>query len=46
MPAALCGMIGNYIGASLTVKKGVGFIRWMLLVVLVLLLAKMVLDVL
>ena len=38
--------LGNYIGASLTVKKGVGFIRWMLLVVLVLLLAKMVVDVL
>ena len=46
LPAALCGIAGNWIGASLTVKKGVGFIRWMLLVVLVLLLAKMVLDVL
>ena len=46
IPAAICGMIGNYIGASLTVKKGVGFIRYMLLVVLVLLLAKMVIDVL
>ena len=46
IPAAICGMIGNYIGASLTVKKGVGFIRYMLLVVLVLLLAKMVMDVL
>ena len=46
LPAAICGMLGNYIGASLTVKKGVGFIRYMLLVVLVLLLAKMVLDVL
>lgn len=46
LPAALCGMAGNWLGASLTVKKGVGFIRYMLLVVLVLLLAKMVLDVL
>ena len=46
LPAALCGIAGNWIGASLTVKKGVGFIRWMLLGVLVLLLAKMVLDVL
>ena len=46
LPAALCGIAGNWIGASLTVKKGVGFIRWMLLVVLVLLLAKMVVDVL
>ena len=46
IPAAICGMIGNYIGASLTVKKGVGFFRYMLLAVLVLLLAKMVMDVL
>ena len=46
LPAALCGMAGNWLGASLTVKKGVGFIRYMLLIVLVLLLAKMVLDVL
>jgi len=46
LPAALCGMAGNWLGASLTVKKGVGFIRYMLLVVLALLLAKMVYDVL
>ncbi len=46
LPAAVCGIAGNWLGASLTVKKGVGFIRWMLLVVLALLLAKMVLDVL
>ena len=46
LPAALCGIAGNWLGASLTVKKGVGFIRYMLLIVLVLLLAKMVLDVL
>jgi len=46
LPAAVCGIAGNWLGASLTVKKGVGFIRWMLLIVLVLLLAKMVLDVL
>ena len=46
LPAAACGIVGNWLGASLTVKKGVGFIRYMLLVVLVLLLAKMVMDVL
>ena len=46
LPAAVCGIAGNWLGASLTVKKGVGFIRYMLLVVLVLLLAKMVVDVL
>ncbi len=46
LPAAVCGIAGNWLGASLTVKKGVGFIRYMLLVVLALLLAKMVVDVL
>ena len=46
LPAAVCGIAGNWLGASLTVKKGVGFIRYMLLVVLALLLAKMVIDVL
>lgn len=46
LPAAACGIIGNWMGAGLTMKKGAGFIRWMLLVVLALLLAKMVLDVL
>ncbi|MBQ8554981.1 MAG: TSUP family transporter [Clostridia bacterium] len=46
LPAALCGMAGNWLGAGLTMKRGAGFIRYMLLVVLVLLLAKMVLDVL
>lgn len=46
LPAALCGIAGNWLGAGLTMKKGAGFIRWMLLVVLALLLAKMVLDML
>ena len=46
LPAALCGIAGNWLGAGLTMKKGAGFIRYMLLIVLVLLLAKMVLDVL
>ncbi len=46
LPAAICGVAGNWLGAGLTIKKGAGFIRWMLLTVLALLLAKMVLDVL
>ncbi len=46
LPAALCGIAGNWLGAGLTMKKGAGFIRWMLLAVLALLLAKMVIDVL
>ena len=45
LPAALCGMAGNWLGASLTIKRGTGFIRGVLLVVLSLLLAKMVYDV-
>lgn len=46
LPAALCGIAGNWLGAGLAMKKGAGFIRYMLLVVLCLLLAKMVVDVL
>ncbi len=45
VPAAACAILGNLLGASMTLKKGAGFIRGMLLVVLALLLAKMVLDV-
>lgn len=45
LPAAVCGMAGNWLGASLTIKRGTGFIRGVLLVVLALLLAKMVYDV-
>ena len=46
LPAALCGIAGNWLGAGLAMKKGAGFIRYVMLIVLVLLLAKMVLDVL
>lgn len=46
LPAALCGIAGNWVGAGLGIKRGAGFIRSVLLVVLALLLAKMVLDVL
>ena len=46
LPAALCGIAGNWLGAGLTMKKGTRFIRAILLVVLALLLAKMVYDVL
>ena len=44
LPAAVFGMTGNLLGAGMTVKKGGGFIRVMLLLVLALLLAKMVYD--
>jgi len=46
LPAALCGMAGNWLGAGLTIRRGTRFIRGVLLVVLALLLAKMVYDVL
>ena len=40
-----CAIVGNVLGANMTMKRGTGFIRRMLLVVLALLLAKMVWDV-
>ncbi len=46
LPAALCGIAGNWLGAGMTMKRGTAFIRRMLLVVLALLLAKMVYDML
>lgn len=46
VPAAVCAMAGNLLGANLTIHRGTGFVRRMLMVVLVLLLAKMVADVL
>jgi len=46
LPAAICSMVGGYLGAGMTIKRGSGFIRKMLVVVLCLLLAKMIWDVL
>lgn len=45
LPAALCAMVGGYLGAGMTIRRGTGFIRWMLMAVLALLLAKMIWDV-
>ncbi len=45
LPAALCAMVGGYLGAGMTIRNGAGFIRWMLMAVLALLLAKMIWDV-
>ena len=44
LPAAACGIVGNLLGAGMTIKRGGGFIRVMLMVVLALLLAKMIWD--
>ena len=45
LPAAACSMLGGYLGAGMTIKRGAGFIRWMLIGVLALLLDRMLLDV-
>ena len=45
LPAAVCGILGNLLGARMTIRRGAGFVRGMLVAVLALLLAKMLLDV-
>jgi len=44
IPAALCGIAGNYVGSSLALKKGAKLIRPMFLVVLSLLILRLVWD--
>ena len=46
IPAALCGIAGNWLGSSLAIKKGNRFIKTIMIVVLVLLIVKTLLDVL
>lgn len=41
IPAALCGIAGNYVGSGLALKKGAKIIRPMFIVVLVLLLVRL-----
>jgi len=45
MPAAVCGIIGNYLGAGFALKKGAAFIRPLMIVVIILLFAKLFYDV-
>ena len=42
IPAALCGIAGNYVGSSLALKGGAKVIRPMFFVVLALLLARLI----
>ena len=42
LPAALCGIVGNYVGSSLALKGGAKVIRPMFFVVLTLLLARLI----
>lgn len=45
IPAALCGIAGNYVGSGLALKNGAKVIRPMFLVVLVLLLSRLIYDI-
>lgn len=44
LPAALCGIAGNYVGSSLALKKGARLIRPMFFVVLTLLVCRLLWD--
>lgn len=44
IPAAICSILGNYIGAHLAIKKGVKFIKPIILLVVALLLIKIILE--
>lgn len=46
IPAGMCSMLGGFLGSKMTIRKGAGLVRAMMLVVLVLLLAKMITDML
>lgn len=45
IPAGACGMLGAFLGSKLTIKKGGGLIRGVMLAVLALLLVKILYDV-
>lgn len=44
IPAAVCGIMGNYVGSGMALKKGAKIIRPMFIVVLTLLLLRLVTD--
>ena len=44
LPAAACGIAGNWLGSGMAIKKGAAFIRPMLIVVLGLIFIKIVYD--
>jgi uncharacterized protein len=45
IPAAICGILGNYIGSGLAIKNGSRIIRPIFIFVLILLIIKIVLDI-
>ena len=44
IPAAVCGILGSYLGSKMAIKKGAAFIRPIMIMVILLLLGKMALD--
>jgi len=46
IPAGICNIIGNYIGSAYALKKGGRFIRSMMIIVMIFLLAKITFDLL
>ncbi|MEF9951073.1 MAG: TSUP family transporter [Clostridium sp.] len=44
IPAAICGMAGNYLGSSLAIKNGAKFIKPVIILVIVLLFGKIIMD--
>lgn len=45
VPAALCGIAGNWLGSTLAIKKGNSFIKIIMLAVMIILFVKMILDI-
>ncbi|HEY5561866.1 MAG TPA: TSUP family transporter [Clostridiaceae bacterium] len=45
VPAAICGILGNYIGSGIAIKRGNTIIKPLFIIVLILLLIKIVLDI-
>lgn len=45
IPAAVCGIAGNYLGAGIALKKGAAFIRPLMIAVIILLFTKLFYDV-
>lgn len=44
IPAAICAVLGNYIGAHFAIKRGSNFIRPVIILVIVMLFSKVILD--
>ena len=45
LPAALCGLAGNFLGSGLAIRKGAAFIRPFLVVVLILIFISLAIEV-